>query len=102
MPDALTNPAPRRGHLALLQDLVVPPDFYPERKIDATTWAESAFEPAALIGAVVCFLVGVVEFGQAIAPDWPTRFIIPLMIVVSIEAFLYSRRLSRASVHFKE
>src|SRR5712692_8355928 len=102
MSDGAADRARRRGRLALLQDLVVPPDFYPERKIDATTWAESAFEPAALIGAGVCFLVGVVELGQAIAPDWPTRFIIPLMIVVSVEAFLYSRRLSRASVNFKE
>ena len=65
---------------------IVPPDFYPERQVDAGTWVEAVFEPVALIGAVVCFVAGIVQFGLAIAPAWPTRFLLPLAVVVAIEA----------------
>jgi hypothetical protein len=85
-----------------LSSILLPPDFYPERRIDSATWVEAAFEPVALIGAVVCFVLGIVQLGQAIAPDWPTRFLPPLSILVGIEAFLYSRRLSFTTLMPKE
>jgi hypothetical protein len=94
-------PRSRKG-LGVLSDLIVPPDFYPERQVDNQTWAESIFEPIALIGATICFLVGVVDLGLALDPGWPTRFLVPLAIVVGIEAFFYSRRLSRGTVQLKE
>lgn len=93
--------APRQAPSGLA-GLLVPPDFYPERQLDATTWAEAVFEPIALIGAVVCFALGLVQLGLALSPDWPTRFLGPLAVVVGIEAFLYSRRLARGAVMLKE
>ncbi len=81
---------------------VLPPDFYPEREVDVTTWIEAVVEPVTLIGAAVCFALGLIQLGQALAPDWPTRFLPPLAILVGIEAFFYSRRLARGTVMFKE
>lgn len=96
-PDGTSGATPRG-----LSGLLVPPDFYPEREIDATTWAEAVFEPLALVGAAVCFILGFVQFGLAVSPGWPTRFVGPLAVVVGVEAFLYSRRLARGAVLFKE
>ena len=90
------------GHRAHWSDALLPPDFYPERQIDAGTWAEALFEPIALVGALVCFVLGVVAFGLAIVPEWQTRFLVILSAVVGVEAFLYSRRLTRSAFLFKE
>lgn len=83
-------------------ELFLPPDFYPERKVDAGTWAEALFEPVALIGATTCFVIGIVSFGLAIDPSWKSRFLVALSILVGAEAFLYSRRLTRSVFLFKE
>jgi hypothetical protein len=95
------NPLPsaKRGRVA---DLLLPPDFSPERQIDRGSWAEAVFEPVALIGAVECFVLGIVAFGLAIVPGWQTRFLVILSAVVGIEAFFYSRRLTRSLFLFKE
>ncbi len=98
-PSEATEPVGPRAHWS---DLLLPPDFYPERRVDTATWAEALFEPVALIGALVCFVLGVVAFGLAIAPGWQTRFLVILSAVVGIEAFLYSRRLTRSAFLFKE
>jgi len=90
------------GPRAHWSDALLPPDFYPERQVDAGTWAEALFEPIALVGALVCFVLGLVAFGLAIAPDWETRFLVILSAVVGVEAFLYSRRLTRSAFLFKE
>lgn len=90
------------GRPSRLAGMLVPPDFLPERRVESTTWAEAIFEPVALIGCVVCFVLGMIHFGLALAPDWPTRFLGPLAVVVGIEAFLYSRRLTRGTVMLKE
>ena len=100
--DSLTEPPSTPPRPSRIASFVLPPDFYPERKVEASTWAEAIFEPTTLIGAVVCFVLGIVQLGEAFSPGWPTRFVTPLAIAVGIEAFLYSRRLSRASVHLKE
>ncbi|MGH2457991.1 MAG: DUF4129 domain-containing protein [Chloroflexota bacterium] len=83
-------------------DALLPPDFYPERQVDAGTWAEALFEPIALVGATVCFVLGIVAFGLAIVPEWPTRFLVVLSAIIGVEAFLYSRRLTRSAFLFKE
>src|SRR5437762_3315145 len=93
--DSLTEPTSTPRPLGRFANFVLPPDFYPERKVEASTWAEAIFEPAMLIGAVVCFVLGIVHLGQSFSPGWPTRFLTPLAILVGIEAFLYSRRLAR-------
>jgi hypothetical protein len=80
----------------------VPPDFFPDRVVDTQTWAEAIFEPVTLIGAVVCFVIGVVQLGLAVAPDWAAGPIAPLSVVVGLEAFVYSRRLARGTTMLKE
>ncbi len=97
-----SDPAPRASRKRSLGDLLLPPDFYPERQVDTGTWAEAVFEPAALIGATTCFVIGIVSFGQAIVPSWQTRFLVALSVLVGVEAFLYSRRLTRSVFLFKE
>ena len=78
------------------------PDFYREREVRADNWVEAVFEPAALVLLIALFIAGVVSFGLAVAPDWDARFVLPLSLVVSAEAFLYSRRLARSSILLKE
>jgi len=85
-----------------LQRFLLPPDFDPARRIDAGTWVEAIFEPAVLIGAIVCFVIGIVQFGTAFAPDWPTRFLPPLAVVVAIEGFGYTRRIGNTSIRARE
>lgn len=85
-----------------LQRFLLPPDFDPKRKIDATTWVEAIFEPVVLIASLVCFILGIVQFGTAIVPDWPTRFLPPLAAVVAIEAFGYARRVGDLAIRLKE
>ncbi len=70
--------------------------------MDVGTWAEAVFEPVALIGAMICFVIGIVAFGLAIVPSWQTRFLVALSVLVGLEAFLYSRRLTRSEFLFKE
>ena len=81
---------------------LLPPDFYPERQIDALTWSEAVFEPVALIGTVICLVLGVVSFGLVLSPGWETRYVVILAAVVALEAFFYSRRLTRSAFLFKE
>lgn len=88
-----------RGHWA---DLLLPPDFSPDRQVDPGTWAEAAFELVALVGAVVCFVLGLVDFGLALSPGWQTRFLVVLSAVVGVEAFLYARRLTGPAFRLKE
>jgi hypothetical protein len=85
-----------------LSSWFVPPDFYPERVVTTQTWVEAVFEPLSLIGALICFVVGVVQLGLVLAPNWPAQFVVPLSGLVGVEAFIYSRRLSRGSVMPKE
>ncbi|HEX5414122.1 MAG TPA: hypothetical protein VFZ25_00550, partial [Chloroflexota bacterium] len=85
-----------------LQRFLLPPDFDPTRKIDATTWVEAVFEPAVLVTALVCFILGIVQFGTAVVPDWPTRFLPPLSAIVALEAFGYARRIGDLAVRPKE
>ncbi len=96
------KPTPLPARRGLLAELLVPPDFDPERQVDAMTWAEAVFEPVALIGTVVCFVLGLIQLGQALSPAWPTRFLPPLSVLVGAEAFFYSRRLNRPAAYFKE
>lgn len=96
----LTKPAAPQP--SFFSRLILPPDFDPDRKIEPATWVEAFFEPATLIGTVVCFILGIVQFGQAIVPDWPTRFLPPLSLLVGVEAFLYSRRLANQMFRPKE
>lgn len=95
---AVDVPSGSRG----LQRFLLPPDFDPARKIDASTWVEAIFEPAVLVASLVCFILGIVQFGTAIVPDWPTRFLPPLSAVVAIEAFGYARRIGGLAVRPKE
>ncbi len=81
---------------------VVPPDFIPDRVLDNQTWAEAIFEPAMLVAVTVCFVIGVIQLGLAFDPGWPTAFIAPLSVLVSVEAFLYSRRLTNSRSQLKE
>lgn len=81
---------------------LLPPDFYPERRVDAQTWAEAIFEPFALIGSVVCFVLGMISFGLAVAPSWDARFLPALSLVVGLESFFYSRRLVRSVLLWRE
>jgi hypothetical protein len=76
--------------------LLLPPDFSPEHQTGVLTWVEALFEPAALIGTVVCFVLGLVSFGLVLSPGWETRSVIMVSIIVGAEAFLYSRRLVRS------
>lgn len=87
---------------SILARVLLPPDFDPDRRIEPATWVEAIFEPATLIGAVVCFILGIVQLGQAIVPEWPTRFLPPLSVLIGLEAFLYSRRLAYAAFRPKE
>ncbi|HUX85819.1 MAG TPA: DUF4129 domain-containing protein [Chloroflexota bacterium] len=74
---------------------ILPPDHVPDRTLDSRAWAEAVFEPVALIGALVCFVLGIVGLGLAIVPSWDTSFIAPLTALVGIEAFVYARGLDR-------
>ncbi|HVB96604.1 MAG TPA: DUF4129 domain-containing protein [Chloroflexota bacterium] len=74
---------------------ILPPDHVPDRALDARAWAEAVFEPIALIGALICFVLGIVSLGLAIVPSWDTSFIAPLTALVGIEAFVYARGLDR-------
>jgi hypothetical protein len=74
---------------------ILPPDHIPDRRVDSRTWAEAIFEPVALIGALVCFVLGIVGLGVVVVPTWDTAFIAPLTVTVGVEAFLYVRGLER-------
>jgi hypothetical protein len=102
VPDALDKQTADLRSTAGVLSWLVPPDFYPERVVDNQTWAEGIFEPVALIGVVVCFVIGVVQLGLAVAPDWAAGPLAPLSVLVCIEAFVYSRRLARGTTMLKE
>lgn len=81
---------------------LLPPDFYREREVTVRDWVEAIFEPAALVALVGLFVGGITRFLQVFAPEWDSRLIGPLALVVSLEAFLYGRRLARSSILLKE
>src|SRR5439155_10310387 len=84
----------RTSLTARIDRFILPPDFAPERSGDALTWAEAIFEPIALVVVVICFVLSLIQFGVALFPRWSTQFVIPLLILVAVEGFFYSRRLT--------
>ena len=100
--DADRETSRSRRRPSVVAALLVPPDFIPDRALDIQTWAEAVFEPMMLIAATVTFIVGIVQFGLAFAPNWPAGFLTILCVVVSIESFVYSRRLTQSRSQFKE
>lgn len=102
MSDADARDTPSRTGPRGLTALLMPPDFIPERVVNTQAWAEAVFEPTMLIAATICFVVGLIQFGLAFEPAWPASFVAPLAVVVAIEAFVYSRRLTYARSQFKE
>ncbi|MCL4498760.1 MAG: DUF4129 domain-containing protein [Chloroflexi bacterium] len=81
---------------------VLPPDYDPERRVDALTWAEAIFEPIALLAATLCFVLGFIGFGLALAPRWQVSFLAPMSILVGVEAFLYARRKGHAALQVRD
>jgi len=82
--------------------LILPPDFAPERSADTLTRVEAIFEPIALVTVVICFVLSILQFGVALFPNWSTQFVVPLLILVAIEGFFYSRRLTHSVFRPKE
>ena len=97
--DAPRSGGRRPGGLAAL---VLPPDFNRDRDVTARDWVEAVFEPAALVLLVGLFVGGVTRFLQALAPEWDSRLLVPLGLLVSLEAFLYGRRLARSTFRPRE
>ena len=102
MSEPRSDPTTASPRVGWLNTIVLPPDFTPERQNDALTWAEAIFEPIALVTALICFVLSLVQFGLALSPGWPTQFVIPLLIVVGFEGFFYSRRLTHSIFRPKE
>lgn len=93
---------PRRGLRLELGGWLLPPDFYREREVNSDNWVEAVFEPAALAVLIGLFIAGLVSFGQMAAPEWDSRFVLPIALLTALAAFFYARRLARPSFLLKE
>ncbi|HEY3107762.1 MAG TPA: DUF4129 domain-containing protein [Chloroflexota bacterium] len=87
---------------SLWRDLLAAPEFYRERKDVAPTRFEAIFEPVVLISTALLFAQGLVQFGLALAPGWRVGGLMPLCAAVAVAAYLYSRRLARGVVIWRE
>jgi hypothetical protein len=102
MSEARSDGSKGKSLTARIDRLILPPDFAPQRSSDALTWAEAVFEPIALVAVVICFVLSLLQFGVALFPDWSTQFVVPLLILVAVEGFFYSRRLTHTIFRPKE
>src|SRR5947209_5548743 len=80
------------------RELFAPPEFYRERRVGAPSSFEAIFEPLVLLLTSTLFAQGLIQFGLALAPEWPVVGLLPLCVLVSLVAYLYSRRLARGVV----
>lgn len=97
--DRRSSPPSKRGWAALFSA----PEFYRERQSGVATSAfERVFEPIVLVLAITLFSLGVVQFGQSLAPRWPTTGLVPLCAAAAATAYYYSGRLERATIFWRE
>jgi len=92
----------RIGARRTWRDLLAPPEFYAERRELAPTRFERVFEPTILIVTVLLFAQGLAQFFLAIAPGWEIAGAMPLGAIVAVVAYLYSRRLARGVIIWRE
>jgi hypothetical protein len=79
-----------------------PPEFYRERTDEPIGFFEAIFEPVALVTAIVLFSQGLVQFGRAVAPGWNVDGLVVMAGVAAVAGYLYSRRLARGALIWRE
>jgi Domain of unknown function (DUF4129) len=96
-------PSSSRGRRsAFWRSLLAPPEFYRERRDAAPSRFEAIFEPVVLISTALLFAQGLIQFGLALAPGWRVGGLLPLCAAVAVAGYLYSRRLARGVVIWRE
>jgi hypothetical protein len=82
--------------------LFQPPEFYRERTDEPIGFFEAIFEPIVLVFAIVLFSQGLVQFGRVVAPGWNVDGLVLMAGVAAVAGYLYSRRLARGAVIWRE
>jgi hypothetical protein len=85
-----------------LGGLFAAPEFYRERTAEPIGFFEAIFEPAVLVLSIVLFSQGLLQLGHVIAPRWNIDGLLLLCGLAAVAGYLYSRRLSRGTLIWRE
>ena len=74
-------------------------DSYPPQRTPQRTALEEGIRPLAIAGMLTCIAVSLAQFIATFSPEWPGRFFVILVFIVSLESIHSQRQLARLNLY---